>query len=114
MNRMMRNTLDWIEERTGLETKLRDFLFEDIPASAGWPQVFGSVALFLFFTQALTGILLALNYAPTPGDAYSSLTYIIREVSGGKMVRDLHHWGASLMIVVVVLHMLQVFLYGAY
>ena len=114
MSRILQNTLDWVEQRTGLETKVRDFLFEDIPASAGWPQVFGSVALFLFFTQALTGILLALNYAPTPGEAYSSLTYIVREVTGGKMIRGLHHWGASLMIVVVVLHMLQVFLYGAY
>lgn len=114
MKSLLRNAIAWIEQRTGLQTTLRDFLLEDIPASAGWPQVFGSVALFLFFTQALTGILLALNYAPTPGEAYSSLTYIIRDVAGGKMIRGLHHWGASLMIVVVVLHMLQVFLYGAY
>lgn len=114
MNKILRNSLDWVEQRTGLGTTFRDFLFEDIPASAGWPQVFGSVALFLFFTQALTGLLLALNYAPTPGDAYSSLTYIIRDVTGGKMIRGLHHWGASLMIVVVALHMVQVFLYGAY
>jgi ubiquinol-cytochrome c reductase cytochrome b subunit len=114
MNGILRRPLDWIEQRTGIPTKLRDFLFEDIPASAGWPQVFGSVALFLFLTQALTGILLALNYAPTPGDAYGSLTYIVRDVTGGRMMRGLHHWGASLMIVVVVLHMIQVFLYGAY
>lgn len=114
MNKLLRNACGWIEQRTGLETKVRDFLFEEIPASAGWPQVFGSVALFLFFTQALTGILLALNYAPTPGEAYSSVSYIIREVTGGKMIRDLHHWGASLMMITVVLHMLQVFLYGAY
>lgn len=114
MNKFLRNACRWIEQRTGLETKVRDFLFEEIPASAGWPQVFGSVALFLFFTQALTGILLALNYAPTPGDAYSSVSYIVREVTGGKMIRGLHHWGASLMMITVVLHMLQVFLYGAY
>ena len=114
MNKLLRNACRWIEQRTGLETKVRDFLFEEIPASAGWPQVFGSVALFLFFTQALTGILLALNYAPTPGDAYSSVSYIVREVTGGKMIRGLHHWGASLMMITVVLHMLQVFLYGAY
>jgi ubiquinol-cytochrome c reductase cytochrome b subunit len=114
MKEILRNTLGWIEQRTGLGTQLRNFFLEDIPASAGWPQVFGSVALFLFLTQALTGMLLALNYAPTPPDAYSSLTYIVREVAGGKMIRGLHHWGASLMIVVVVVHMLQVFLYGAY
>ena len=114
MRSILRGALVWIEQRTGLETKFRDFLLEDIPASAGWPQVFGSVALFLFFTQGLTGILLAFNYAPTPGDAYGSLTYLVREVTGGRMMRGLHHWGASLMIVVVALHMIQVFLYGAY
>lgn len=108
------NLLCWIDQRTGLQTNIRSFLLEDIPASAGWPQVFGSVALFLFLVQALTGILLAFNYAPTPGEAYSSLNYILREVTAGKMMRGLHHWGASLMIVVVVLHMIQVFLYGAY
>src|SRR5215831_12322269 len=108
MRSILRGALVWIEQRTGLETKFRDFLLEDIPASAGWPQVFGSVALFLFFTQGLTGILLAFNYAPTPGDAYGSLTYLVREVTGGRMMRGLHHWGASLMIVVVALHMIQV------
>jgi len=87
---------------------------EDIPASAGWPQVFGSVALFLLLTQALTGILLAINYAASPDESYRSVTYIMREVTAGRMIRGLHHWGASFMIVGVVLHMAQVFLYGAY
>ena len=105
---------DWLDHRTGIETAIRNFLYEQIPASSGWHQVFGSVALFLFMLQAFTGILLAFNYAPTPGDAYNSLRYIITELTGGRLIRGLHHWGASMMIVVVVMHMLQVFLYGAY
>ena len=76
--------------------------------------MFGSVALFLFLVQAFTGILLAFNYAPTPGDAYNSLKYIITEVTAGRLVHGLHHWGASMMIAVVVIHMIQVFLFGAY
>jgi ubiquinol-cytochrome c reductase cytochrome b subunit len=111
---MRRRILDWLDHRTGVETAVRNFLFEDIPASAGWHQVFGSVALFLFLVQAFTGILLAFNYAPTPGDAYNSVRYIATELTGGRLIRGLHHWGASLMIVVVVLHMTQVFLWGAY
>lgn len=98
----------------GLETAARKFLYEEVPASSGWPQVFGSVALFLFLVQAFTGILLAFNYAPTPGDAYNSLQYIIREVTAGRLIRGLHHWGASMMVIVVVVHMTQVFLWGAY
>ena len=105
---------DWLDHRTGVHTAVRKFLYEDIPASSGWHQVFGSVALFLFLVQAFTGALLAFNYAPTPGDAYNSLRYILTELTGGRLMRGLHHWGASLMITVVVLHMIQVFLFGAY
>jgi ubiquinol-cytochrome c reductase cytochrome b subunit len=103
-----------IDERTGLRTNLQHFLFEEIPASSGWHQVFGSIALFLFLCQIFTGSMLAFNYAPTPGDAYDSVRYIMTEVTGGRLMRGLHHWGASMIIVIVVLHMLQVFIWGAY
>ena len=104
----------WIDSRTGIATAVHGFLYEEIPASSGWHQVFGSVAVFLFLTQALTGVLLAFNYAPLPGDAYNSLRYILTELTAGRLMRGLHHWGASMMIIVVVLHMTQVFLWGAY
>lgn len=111
---MKRQVLDWLESRTGLESAVHHFLYEEIPASAGWHQVLGSVALFSFMIQILTGLLLAFNYAPTPGEAHSSVRYIMTEVTGGKLIRGLHHWGATLMIIVVVLHMAQVFIWGAY
>lgn len=111
---MIRQIVAWLEERTGLETAVRNFLYEEIPGSSGWHQVFGSIAAFLFMLQAFTGIMLAFNYAPTPGEAYNSLKYIMAELTGGALMRGLHHWGASMMIVVVVLHMCQVFLWGAY
>jgi ubiquinol-cytochrome c reductase cytochrome b subunit len=104
----------WLDHRTGLPSWIKHFLSEDIPESVGWPQVFGSVALFLFALQALTGVLLAMNYAATPDDAYQSLSYIMHSVTAGRMVRGLHHWGASLMVIVVFLHMAQVFIFGAY
>ena len=114
MKRRLEALAVWLDHRVGARTALHGFLYEEIPASSGWRQVFGSVALFLFLVQAFTGALLALNYAPTPGEAYNSLRYILTEVTGGRLIRGLHHWGASMMIVVVVLHMIQVFLYGAY
>jgi len=110
----MRDFIDWLEHRTGLETAVKSFLYEEIPASSGWAQIMGSMALFFFMVQGVTGILLAFNYAPTPGEAYNSVHYIMTEVTGGRLIRGLHHWGASGMIIVVVLHMLQVFLFGAY
>lgn len=114
MRGLIRRVLDWVDQRTGFETAVRNFMYEDIPASSGWPQVLGSVALFLFLVQAFTGILLAFNYAPQPGDAYYSLQYIINDLTAGRIIRGLHHWGASMMVVVVVLHMMQVALWGAY
>ena len=110
MKRRWSGLKDWLDHRTGVQTAVRQFLYEEIPASSGWHQVFGSVAVFLFMVQAFTGALLAFNYAPTPGDAYNSLRYILTELTGGRLMRGLHHWGASMMIVVVVLHMVQVFL----
>src|ERR1700685_674379 len=110
INRM----LDALDHRTGLPSAVKHFLYEEIPASSGWHQVFGSVALFLILTQFFTGIMLAFNYAPTPGDAYSSVRYIVTEVTAGRLMRGLHHWGASMLIVIVVLHMVQVFLWGAH
>ena len=114
MKRSWTELTEWLDHRTGIQTAVRQFLYEEIPASSGWHQVFGSVAIFLFLTQAFTGILLAFNYAPTPGDSYNSLRYILTELTAGRLIRGLHHWGASMMIIAVVLHMVQVFLYGAY
>jgi ubiquinol-cytochrome c reductase cytochrome b subunit len=110
----MRTIIDWLEHRTGLESAIKNFLYEDIPASAGWHQIIGSMAVFFFVIQVVTGALLAFNYAPTPGEAYNSVKYIMTQVTGGPLIRGLHHWGASIMLIIVVLHMIQVFIYGAY
>ena len=110
----MRGILQWIDDRTGLIAGIRYFLDEEIPASAGWHQVFGSVALFAFLMQVFSGLLLAVNYAPTPGEAWESLRYIVTQVTAGSIIRAMHHWGASAMIIVVGIHMAQTFLWGAY
>src|ERR1017187_10185114 len=99
MKRQWSSFSEWLDHRTGVQTAVRQFLLEEIPASSGWHQVFGSAAGFLFLVQAFTGALLAFNYAPTPGDAYNSLRYILPELTGGGLLGRLHHWGASMMIV---------------
>ena len=111
---MVKNVMDWVEDRTGAVSGVKHFLYEEIPGSSGWHQVLGSVAMFCFLVQFVTGILLAFNYAPTPPDAHASLRFILTELTGGRLIRGLHHWGASMMIVVVGLHMIQVFLWGSY
>src|SRR5258708_15605507 len=108
MKRHWKGLNDWLEHRTGVQSAVRTFLYEEIPASSGWHQVFGSLALFLFMVQAFTGIMLAFNYAPTPGEAYDSLRYILTALTAGALMRRVHPWGARMILVVVVLHIVQV------
>jgi ubiquinol-cytochrome c reductase cytochrome b subunit len=104
----------WLDERLRL-TPIRIALLEEpIPGGASWIYVFGSVTLFAFLLQMVTGMFLMWSYAPTADHAYESVRYIQEEVPFGAFIRSLHHWGASLMMVGIGLHMLQVFLYGAY
>jgi ubiquinol-cytochrome c reductase cytochrome b subunit len=111
---VLQDVLNWLDDRTGIVSGLKKFLDEEIPASSGWHQVFGSIALFILVTQFATGVLLALNFAPQPGASYLSLQYIISEIPGGRLIHGLHHWGGSMMVVIVVLHMVQVAIWGAY
>jgi ubiquinol-cytochrome c reductase cytochrome b subunit len=104
----------WLDRRLKLKRLQRTLLDEPIPGGASWIYVFGSATLFLFLLQALTGMFLAIYFAPTPDHAYDSIQFIEREVVFGQFVRGLHHWGASAMVILIGLHMLQVFLYGAY
>jgi ubiquinol-cytochrome c reductase cytochrome b subunit len=114
MKKKFAQFIDAVEDRTGIPGAVEHFLTEEIPDSSGWHQVFGSVAMFLILIQFFTGIMLAFNYAAPPGDAYDSLRYILTEVTAGRVMRGLHHWGASMIIVIVVLHMVQVFVWGSY
>jgi ubiquinol-cytochrome c reductase cytochrome b subunit len=104
----------WLEARTGLFGAAGRFLDKPVPERLPWSQTLGVVALLLFGVQAVTGIGLALYYAPTPDHAHESLRWLESAVNGGRLLRALHHWGASFLVVAVVLHLLRVFLHGAY
>jgi quinol-cytochrome oxidoreductase complex cytochrome b subunit len=103
----------WLDERTSWREIWRAIFLRKVP-KVNWFFTLGSASLFLAINQAVTGILLTLYYVPTPDHAYDSVQFISTQVPLGWLIRGLHHWGASLMIVVVVLHMIRVILYGAY
>lgn len=111
---MISRIYDWLDSRLNLQSVQKTLLDEPIPGGASWIYVFGSATLFLFVLQAVTGMFLAVYYAPTPDHAYDSVQFIETQVLFGAFVRGLHHWGASGMVVAIGLHMLQVYLYGAY
>ncbi len=111
---MMARLHTWLDSRLNLKPVEDSLLNEPIPGGASWVYVFGSATLFLFILQAFTGMFLAVYYAPTPDHAYDSVQFIENQVTFGWFIRGLHHWGASAMVIAVGLHMLQVFLYGAF
>ncbi len=111
---MFRRLYQWLDERIKLQPIKIKLLEEPIPGGASWIYVYGSITLFLFVFQLISGMFLAIYYNPSPDHAYDSILYIEQEVHFGSFIRGLHHWGASLMIIAIGLHMLQVFLYGAY
>ena len=105
----------WFEDRVQLEATIKETLAHPVPRrSASWAYVFGSAALTIFGLQLVTGILLALLYVPSAGEAWSSLQAINFQVAAGWFIRALHGWGSNFMVAVVLIHMVQVFLFGAY
>ncbi|HEU0184745.1 MAG TPA: cytochrome b N-terminal domain-containing protein [Blastocatellia bacterium] len=105
---------DWLDERTGIKEVTREALDEPIRGGTRWAYVLGSVLLFLFGIQVVTGIFLSLYYAPTADHAHASVSYIQKAVTGGALLRGLHHYGATAMVIVAVAHLAQTFLFGAY
>lgn len=104
----------WLDERLNLKPVRIALLDEPIPGGASWIYVFGSITFFFFLLQVVTGMFLAIYYSPSTEHAHESIRYIMDEVAFGSFIRGLHHWGASGMMISIGLHMLQVFLYGAY
>ncbi len=109
-----RRLFRWLDRRTGLNKILKVSLDEPIPGGARWAYVFGSGLLFIFISQVITGICLAIYYVPSAQNAHVSVAYITKQVTAGEFLRSLHYYGASAMLIVLMLHFLQTFLYGAY
>ncbi len=105
----------WLEARTGLIGPTAKMAEHVVPENtSSWWYVFGSAALVLLLLQVTTGILLALIYAPSAADAWKSLNLLDTQVALGWLIRAMHGWGSNFMIAIVLIHMAQVFLFGAY
>jgi menaquinol-cytochrome c reductase cytochrome b subunit len=108
------DVIGWVDERSGATPFLTGMLFRKVPKGTNWFYTLGSATLFAFTVQAITGVFLAMFYTPSPVEAYASITHITNDVFLGEFVRGMHKWGASVMIIVIFLHMGRVFFFGAY
>src|SRR5439155_3718068 len=113
--RMIARIGEWFDRRLQLAAPIREAAEHPVPRnSASWWYVFGSAALVVFLLQLATGILLALIYVPSAAEAWDSLQALNHDVTLGWFIRALHGWGSNFMVAIVLIHMMQVFLFGAY
>ena len=106
---------DWLDQRLQVGGAIRETMGHRVPReSASWFYVFGSGALTILGLQVVTGMLLALIYVPSAGEAWNSLQTLNHSIALGWFIRALHGWGSNFMIAVVLIHMVEVFLFGAY
>ena len=110
----MKTPLKSIDERLGLSPLTKAIFLRHVPVGLNWWYSLGSAALFLLLLQIVTGTFLAMSYSATPERAYDSIRYIMSEVPYGWFIRGLHHWGASAMVAVVILHLASTFVLGAH
>jgi menaquinol-cytochrome c reductase cytochrome b subunit len=108
------SAIGWLDERTGATPFLRGFLYRKVPKGTNWYYTLGSATMFAFLSQAVTGVFLAMYYEPDPTRAYESASRITNEVFLGELVRGMHKWGSTVMIILIFLHMGRVFFFGAY
>src|ERR1700723_1604487 len=113
--RLIRKVGEWFDLRLQLGTPIRETAEHPVPReTASWFYVFGSAALTCFMLQIVTGLLLALIYVPSAGEAWNSLQTLNHGVALGWFIRALHGWGSNFMTAIVLIHMMQVFLFSAY
>ena len=106
--------MQWLDDRMGIRSILHHSLDEPIPGGARWAYVFGSGLLYLFISQVITGVFLALYYVPSADHAHTVVSYIVKEVSSGSFIRSIHAYGSSGIMILLVLHIGQTVLYGSY
>src|ERR1700677_3644293 len=113
--RLIRTVGSWLDARLQLGSPIRQTMQHPIPReTASWAYAFGSAALAVFAFQLVTGTLLPLIYVPSAAEAWNSLEILNRQVMLGWFIRALHGWGSNFMLAVVLIHMIQVFIFGAY
>lgn len=110
----MSSLLDWLDDRTGFRALTKEALYERIPGGARWRYVWGSTLMFALFVQLVTGIILWMAYSPNAMGAWESVYFIQYEMTGGWMLRGIHHYMAQITTVLLILHLMQVVIAGAY
>ena len=104
----------WLEERLEIKKHIDGFLYRQVPRGVGWWYTLGSATMVCFILLLFTGLFLMMNYSPSPDHAYESIQYIMNEIPFGSVIRSIHFWSATSMVVLIGLHGLRTFFMAAY
>ncbi len=114
MKKFFKKIWAWIDDRTGITELITPLLKHPAPPRALWSYVFGSATLFVFMLQVVTGVALSLLYQPSSNNAYQSLEFITNQAKFGNVLRGIHYYGASAMIILIGLHMMRTYITASY
>ena len=114
MKKAFKHIWHWIDDRTGISDMVLPLLNHPVPPRSLWSYVFGSATLFCFILQVITGVALSLLYQPSSNSAYQSLEFITDQAKFGNVLRGIHYYGASAMIILVGLHMMRTYITASY
>jgi ubiquinol-cytochrome c reductase cytochrome b subunit len=110
----LQSTGAWFDRRLGFRKAILPIIQHPVPKTVNWWYVFGSATLVAFIVQVITGVALAFTYVPAPDNAYETLQFITNQALLGRVVRGIHYWGASAMVVLIFIHMCRTFLMASY
>ncbi len=111
---MANGVTGWLEERLEIKKHIDGFLYRQVPRGVGWWYTLGSATMVCFILLLFTGLFLMMNYSPSPDHAYESIQYIMNEIPFGSVIRSIHFWSATSMVVLIGLHGMRTFFMAAY
>lgn len=109
-----RGLFHWLNHRLGISSAILPVIEHPVPRGVDWWYVFGSATLTAFIFQVITGVALAMSYVPAPNSAYASLAFITNNAVLGSLIRGIHYFGASAMVILIAIHLVHEFLTGSY
>jgi cytochrome b6 len=110
----MSNVYDWFQERLEIQAIADDITSKYVPPHVNIFYCLGGITLTCFIVQVATGFAMTFYYRPTVTEAFASVEYIMTQVNFGWLIRSVHRWSASMMVLNMILHVCRVYLTGGF
>jgi len=110
----MSKVYDWFQERLEIQSIADDVTSKYVPPHVNIFYCLGGITFTCFLVQVATGFAITFYYRPSVADAFASVQYIMTEVNFGWLIRSIHRWSASMIVLMIILHVFRVYLTGGF